>query len=318
MYNQFNPALATDFNDLIGTVNGSTANKLNSFWGVGYGNVGYGQTQINNLAGGGVINASDWSSLYNALTKSAAHQNTSITALPTVGTGSRIDYISTVPTDITSCYNNRLNAASQGSTTTYTGQRTTSWSNAITITHTITFESGDKARYFFNAGGQISVNFSITGGSTLINSLFKSLATACGTMTLSSPTSTSTVSIAGSSFTGITRSGGSGTPSILNTGVGYYSLTTTDTEVFKQLATGLTPSGYVNSFISMSLRTNGTQGSYGDTGSIIYITTTFDEIPDNLVVDGTTNSFCVLKNPSTTNLAASWGTISVVSTSSGS
>lgn len=318
MYDQFNPTLASDFNALIGPVNGSGANRLNSFWGLGYGNAGYGQTQISELAGGGVVNSSDWANLFSTLTKAGAQQNTSITALPTVYMGSRIDYISTLPTDITSCYNNRLNAVAQGTSTTYTAQRTASWSNAVTFTHIITFGSGDQARYFFNAGGQIAMNFSITGGSTTINALFQSLATACGTITLSSPVSGNTASIAGSSFTGITRTGGTGTPSTLTTGTGYYSLTATDAVVFTQLAAGLSPSGYVNSFISLSIRTNGPQGANGDTGSIIYITTTFDEVPNNLVVDGITNAFCTIRPPSTTNIAASWGTVTVTSTNSGS
>lgn len=318
MYDQFNPTLASDFNTLIGTVNGSTANKLNSFWGVGYGNAGYGQTQINELASGGPVNATNWASLFSTLTKASLHQNTSITALPTVTTGSRIDYISTLPTDITSCYTNRLNTAAQGTSATYTGQRNTQWSNAVTFTHQVIFESGDKARYFFNAGGQIAMNFAINGGSSTINSLFRTLATACGTITLSAPTSTSTANIAGTNFTGITRTGGSGTPTTLSTDTGYYSLTTTDTVVFKQLATGLTPSGYVNSFISVSMRTNGAQGAYGDAGSVVYITTTFDEVPNNLVVDGITNVFCVIRFPSTNNLTASWGSVTVSTTNSGS
>jgi hypothetical protein len=318
MYDQYNQVLASDFNTFVGTVNGNTANALNTFWGVGFGNVGYGQPQVSQIESGGKVNATSWSGLFTGMTSASAHQGTSITALPTVTTGSRLNAVNTVSTDLTSCYANRLNAVTQGTTSTTAGQRTTSWSNAVSITHTVTFESGDKARYFFNSGGQISLNFSLSGGTTSIYSLFQTLASRCGTIYLSAPTSTNTASIAGTTYTGIQKIGGSGTPSDLLTSNGYYALTTTDTLVFKQLAAGLTPSGYINSFISVSMRSNGVQGSYGDAGSIITITTTFDEVPNNLVVDGTTTVNCTIRPPETTNLTNSWGSVIVNATTIGS
>ena len=111
--------------------------------------------------------------------------------------------------------------------------------------------------------------------------------------------------------------GGSGSPNTLATGTGYYDLLTTDTILFKQFATGLTPSGYVNSYIQVAAKTNGAQGSNGDKGSIITITTTFDEVPDNLTVDGTTSVNCVIRPPSATNITNTWGTISVTTTTAG-
>lgn len=318
MYDQYNQVLASDFNSFVGTVNGNSANALNTFWGVGYGDAGYGQTQVNQISSGNKVDASSWNGLFTGMTSASTHQGTSITAIPAVTTGSRLNAVTTVSTDLTSCYNNRRNSVTQGTTTNIPGTRSTTWSNAISIIHTVTFSSGDAARYFFNAGGQISLSFSLTGGSTSIYNLFQSLATACGTIYLSAPTGASTASIAGTSYTGITKIGGSGVTDTLLTSNGYYALTTTDTVVFKQLATGLSPSGYVNSFISVSMRSNGVQGSYGDAGSVITITTTFDEVPNNLIVDGTTTVNCTLRPPETTNLTNSWGSVTVTTTTTGS
>ena len=56
-------------------------------------------------------------------------------------------------------------------------------------------------------------------------------------------------------------------------------MTTSNANVFTQLAsTG--PSGYLSTFIRIIAKSNGTQGSNGDTGSVITLYTLFDEVPD--------------------------------------
>jgi hypothetical protein len=316
-YGQYSKVEATDFNNLSGSPGSNTPNTLNAIMNVGSGNRGYGQSGIVQVPAGGRVNASNWSTLFSNLTAAANHQNTSITSTPTVSQGSRLNYVSTVSTDITSCYDNALNALAQGTTTTNNADRTQSWANAVTTVHTITFSSGDAARYFFNAGGQISIIPSVSGGSTALSALFSSLATACGTIYLSSPAS-GTARIAGTTYNGITKINGSGTPSVLSSNSGYYALGATDTEVFRQAATGQTPSGYAGSYISVSIRTNGTQGLNGDKGNIIYITTVFDEVPNNFLVDGLTRVSCTIRPPSIAYLQNSWGTPTITSTTSGS
>jgi hypothetical protein len=66
--------------------------------------------------------------------------------------------------------------------------------------HTVTFQSGDAARNFFNAGGQLAINFSHPTG-TGINSLWNMLAVACGTIVISS-NSSGTVRVAGTNYNG--------------------------------------------------------------------------------------------------------------------
>jgi hypothetical protein len=143
------------------------------------------------------------------------------------------------------------------------------------------------------------------------------MASACGTITISLP-DTGTVSIAGTSFAGVSKVGGSGTVNTLTAGAGYYGLTTSNQTIFKQIATTGSPAGYVNSFLSVSARSNGVSGSNGDNGSIIYITTVWDEVPDGLPISIGTKTTLNVRYPATSYLANSWGTVSVVATATGS
>lgn len=306
---------SVDFNTLIGISPSSTANTVNTTWAVGNGNKGYGQTVIGNVSSGGSVVANDWANLVNTTANVGLHQATTLSSVTTPVAGARIDYNSNIVTNINSIYANRLSAASQGTTASTTTTRATVWSSAITFTHTVTFESGDKARYFFNAGGQLSLQFSaVTGGG--VGSLFSTLATACGTVYLSAPTSGS-ITIGGTSFNGVTKVGGTDTPTTLLTNTGYYALTTSNQEIFKQLAS-VGPSGYTSSFISINAKTNSPVGSNGDNGNTITFTTLWDEIPNGLQVPANTSTILVVRPPSTTRLTQSWGTISVVGGVTGS
>lgn len=154
---------------------------------------------------------------------------------------------------------------------------------------------------------------------TGINDLWNKLTTACGTIVISAPNS-GTTTIAGTSYTGITKIGGSGTPSTLSTDTGYYGLTSTYVEVFKQLSsTG--PAGYTGSFITVEVKSNGVNlGGNGDAGSIITIRVTFDEVPNGaptyIVASGTATTLTA-RPPSTSYLTNTWGTVSLSGTVTG-
>jgi hypothetical protein len=175
----------------------------------------------------------------------------------------------------------------------------------------VTFASGDAARYFFNAGGQIKLTFSHpTGGG--VDALYNALASACGTVVLSAP-STGTVTIAGTSYNGVTKIGGLGTTSVLTQNVGYYGLTSTFQNIFQQLATG-SPAGYVGSLISVSAKTNGSTGSNGDNGSVITFTTLWDEVPDGgstLPLSSGSTTTVTIVPPASTYITSTWGTPTV-------
>lgn len=314
-YAQFGLIEASDFNNLVGGNPSTTANRLNTVWAVGGTNAGYGQTAVSNVAIGNTVTASNWASLVNTTSSIASHQGSTISSVTAPSTGNTVAFLSAVPTNLTTVYNNRLNAVSQGTTSSNTATFGSSWSSALTFTHTVTFASGDAARYFFNAGGQIAVTCSHPNGSG-INLLFNGLASNIGSVVLSSPISGSIV-VAGTSYNGVTKIGGGGNSPTISTNSGYYGLTTANTTIFTQTAsTG--PSGYLSTFISVLARTNGTQGSNGDVGSVITLHTIWDEVPNGLAVSAGSATTVTIRPPSQTYLSAAWGTPTVAGTVTGS
>jgi hypothetical protein len=315
-YAQFATIDAADFNALVGGNPTTTVNTLNATWATGGGTAGYGQTAVANVAAGtNILASTQWSSLVSNTASAASHQGSSITSVSTPVAGGVITYNAAIPTNLTTIYTNRLNAAAQGSTTNNTATRGTTWSNQLTFTHTATFANGNAARYFFNAGGQIKMTVSHPTG-TGINLLFSNLASNVGTVVLSAPSSGS-VSIAGTSYNGITKIGGGGNAPTISQNNGYYALTTSNANVFTQTAsTG--PSGYLSSFIRFIVQSNGTQGSNGDAGSVITIYTIWDEIPDGLVAASGSATTMTLTPPATTNIANTWGAVTLTGTVTGS
>ena len=307
---------ATDFNTLVGSNPDTGANKLNTTWATGGTTAGYGQTAVSQVAGGDTVIATK-QYVDDVAQGLAVHAPCKVASTGTVATmsGGTVTYLSAIPTNLTTIYTNRRNASTVGSTATSTATRGTSWQNAITFTHTVTFASGDAARYFFNAGGQIKMTASHPTGSG-INLLFSDLASNTGTVVQSAPNS-GTVSIAGTAYSGITKVGGGGTTPTIGTDKGYFGLTTSNATAFTQTASS-GPSGYLSSFIRYIVKSNGAQGSNGDTGDVITIFTIFDEIPDDLVASSGTAVTLTLQAPETTNLSASWGTPTLASSVTGS
>lgn len=315
-YAQFGTIQAADFNALTGGTTAPPANSLNATWATGSGSAGYGQTAVSNVAAGtNVLASTQWSSLIANTASAATHQGSSITSVSVPVAGNVITYNSAIPTNLSTIYTNRLNAATQGSTTANTATYNLSWSNQLTFTHTATFANGDAARYFFNSGGQIKMTVSHPSG-TGINLLFNGLASNVGTVVMSSPTS-GAITVAGTSYNGITKVGGGGNAPTIDSSKGYYGLTTANATVFTQTAsTG--PSGYLSTFIRFIVRSNGTQGTNGDAGSVITIHTIWDEVPNGLIVSTGSATTMTLTSPETTNLGNSWGAVTLSGTVTGS
>lgn len=310
-YAQFGTIAALDYNTLVGGNPVTTSGTLNAVWATGGTTAGYGQTAAANVAVGGTVTASNWAALVSNTASAAAHQGTSITSVSAPVSGGTVTYLSAIPSNLTTIYNSRLNAASQGATTSNTATIGTTWSQLATFTHTVTFANGDAARYFFNSGGQLAITCAQAGASG-INLLFNNLCSNVGTVVMSAPTSGS-VTIAGTAYNGITKVGGGGNAPTISSGSGYYAMTTANATCFTQTAsTG--PSGYLGTFIRVLAKSNGTQGANGDTGSVITIYTVWDEVPDGMVVSSGGTTTLTVRPPETTNLANSWGTISVTGT----
>jgi len=309
-YAQYGTIAASDYNTLVGGDPVTSSGTLNAVWATGGTNTGYGQTAEANVAVGDSVTATKWANLVNKTANSASHQGTSISSVTAPAAGGTVTYLSAIPTNLTTIYTSRLNAASQGSTTANTATYASTWSSALTFTHTITFANANAARYFFNAGGQLKVTCSHANTATSINTLYNGLASNIGTVVLSSPV-TGSITVNSVSFNGITKVGGGGNSPTISTNTGYYALTTSNANVFTQLAsTG--PSGYLSSFIRVIAVSNGSPGA------TVTIYTVWDEVPDGLTVGTGSATTVTAQAPETTYLANSWGTISVTGSVTGS
>jgi hypothetical protein len=323
---------ATDFNNLVGYDPTTTVNTLNAVWGTGSGKYGYGQTPIGTLSSGSTVSATDWNAMVNTITKCAVLQGTTIPAMYTPVSGSVVTFDPLVVANLQRLYSNVLNNASQGTSSSVTTTNATQWRNSILFTHTITFATGDATRYFFNMGGQFAITFSATTGPQS-NIIFNQLATECGTIVIGAGT-VETSTIAGTQYQGITKVGGNGPEAVnpLYTGqrygvqtfnnlaptIGYYGMTTSLQEVFKQSA-GNVPSivsryqYYEGSYISVSVKTNGSQGVYGDNGNIITVYTLWDQVPTGLQVNAGTTTTVTTRPPFLpSGFTKAWGTDPIV------
>ena len=314
-YAQFGTIQAADYNALVGANPGGTANVLNTTWATGSGAAGYGQTAEANVAAGDTVTAAKWANLITKTSNSASHQSSSITSVTAPASGNTITYNANVVTNLQTTYVNKLNAVSQSGTSANTATYAPTWLNAITFTHIVTFANGDAARYFFNSGGQLAITCAHPAGSG-INLLLNNLASNVGTVVLSSPTS-GAATIASTSYNGVTKVGGGGSTPTISTNSGYYSWTTSNANAFYQTAsTG--PSGYLSTNINILVKTNGTQGSNGDVGNVITISTVWDEIPNGLTVATGSATTVTIRPPEVTYIANTWGTPTVTGTVTGS
>jgi len=316
-YAQFGTIQASDFNTLVGGNPTTTANTLNAVWATGGSAAGYGQTAIANVVSGQTVAAtSQWASLVSNTSSAATHQSSSITAVTAPVAGGTITYLSAIPTNLTTIYTNRLNAGSVGTTAVTFANRATTWNNNLVATLTATFANGDAARYFFNAGGQLKITFSHPTGTTIDNSL-NALATACGTVVLSAPTS-GTATIAATSYNGVTKVGGSGTVNTIATNSGYYAWTTANVLAFKQLVASA-PVGYTNTNININVKTNGTVGTNGDVGNVVTIYCNWAELNSTgLTASAGSNSILTVSYPESTNIANTWGAVTLGGSVTGS
>ncbi len=309
-YAQYGLVQAADYNALTGGPSSTTINTLNVTWASGTGNAGYGQTAEGNVTIGDTVTASKWANLVNKTSNSATHQGSAISSVSAPVAGGSVTFVSAIPTNLTTIYTNRLNAQTVGSTTANTATRGTTWNTALTFTHTATFANTSAARYFFNAGGSLKITCSHPAGVN-IDLLFNNLASNVGTVALSSPVSGS-ISVAGTSYNGVTKIGGGGSTPTIDANKGFYALTTANTTLFTQLAsTG--PAAYLSTFI----RVIGAVDSNASP-SVVTLYTIWDEVPDGFTVTSGTATTLTAQAPETTNLANTWGTITLAGSVTGS
>ena len=142
---------------------------VNQIYGVGNGEIGYGQTAITLAAPvstSDLVKSNQWTPLRNAIAVCATHQNTSATGLPIASdleVGDLIRAYPNVPTIITNITNNRHNVGA-GQLTNYPNQASTAystnWASNINFAFEAQWTTADKCRYFWNSGGSLAITLS--------------------------------------------------------------------------------------------------------------------------------------------------------------
>ena len=154
----------------------STPSNLAYVWGVGNGQGGYGQsvTLISAVTAAATVTATQWSGLVYTLNKALGHQGGAAAQLGSganigIVAGATIAAFANVVTAVDTINTNKLNFNStRGATTTGSNLDKVYNTEGSTMTHTITvtFDDADKARYFFNSGGRLSLVASQAGDFT--------------------------------------------------------------------------------------------------------------------------------------------------------
>ncbi len=254
---------ATDYNGLI-----NNSNKFNTVWSTGTGDAGYGQTAITTKTAGDTVSATEWASLVNKVNIVSTHQVGTATGDVAPVAGDVVSFLASIEGSIDTFYTNRTDFNAQGTTTTDSGTThnivDADGTFTFTATRTATFASADQARYFFNAGGELNLELTAgantggTGGGAQILSLI----TAVGGI----------ADFRANDNNGRTGTGETETTNDLT--IGYYDLTTSNQTISRVDESGAAYTPYTSDFVTVAVKSNGTQGANGDAGTIITWTIT--------------------------------------------
>jgi hypothetical protein len=284
--------------------------SIGGHWGIGSGDRGLGQSTstidlppgINPVVASTKITAVQWSNLLSTINTTLRHYGQPLVSLApySITVGQPIKAFAALATNSALAYN------SAGSTTSYIGDGAAyvtpfsgNWGSTaqganktLSFTHTVTFTSGDAARYFFNAGGLIKLTFSRTGGTTnAINSSWTGICASPGTIAFG--------------YRNTTRSGAGSSNIILNNNNGgYHSGTSTFVTHFRQNDLG---GGYYGlDYLKVDYKWSGTLSNGGY--PVMNITTSMVNVA-GVVVNGLTSVSLVASTPTTgAGLANTWGT----------
>jgi hypothetical protein len=292
-----------------GNAGGSATDSanVNNVWGVGTGDRGYGQSStVSAVSAGSTITATQWATLLSRISSMASHQGSSITAITNPSAGNTISAFTALSNNITTIHTNRLNNAGFGTTSATNTTGSGSWSASTVHTITVTFANTDSARYFFNGGGELRIDTAISGGTAdgKYNEWADLANTLAGQVVFGSQ--------------GTTTTGGTGSPSVLATTIGYHDLTTSYQTIYQQYADS---SPYTSNYIRVQAKYTGdtTNGGKGNvvTFEVRYQDDAADQTYDKAVytpsdvMDGTVTTTTTIAPPSTTYLTDTWGTPSV-------
>jgi hypothetical protein len=293
--------LDTHYNDF--------ATSVNALWGTGTGDRGYGETgtTVATVSDGTTITAAQWTTLLARISSMASHQGSSITSITNPSAGDVIAAYTALSTNIGTIDTNRLNVATRQSVANTNRDNTNTFTGTLTFTHKWAWGSTDQARYFFNAGGRLSISGSQSGhGSDSKGNNWATLLTQAGTYYVNAQSSG--------------KSGGSGTASTNDTDKGYHDLTSTYVTVFQQYEdTG----PYTANYVRWQLRTQDSAASVET--SCIWVDAAADQTSYNKSiynvqdqVEGTHRMTFGYEKHDVTYVADNGGTITLTGTATGS
>lgn len=303
---------AADYNQFaIGAVSApppSTIANAGLVWGSGYGRYGIGQdtTVIRPVATGNLIRAQEWDNMDAVLQAMTEHQQGTgtYTSPGPVVAGALIRPVTHFPPFIQAAYNKTgtsfINVDGPARPTSYgpAGIWGHTGSRALRFVQTFSFNNADDLRHYFNAGGKIKLSFTHTGLNTSArNTFWTNMCLAAGTIIIGHNTTTK-VGGNGTFTPGLTDygygygGGSNGKYTVLGAAGGFWANAAGVPKLhFKQYGTtggyGYGYGGYgdyggygygtdTDDYITVELRVTGAAGVNGGLGSVLEITTKFE------------------------------------------
>lgn len=312
-YAQGGLILATDYNTLAGSNTSITGTDLNSVWAWGANSRGYGQTSVASVSAASTVTATQWASLINTLNSANTHINGSTSGLTANTAGQLIGYSGSLQTKINGINTNRMLFASNSAVVTNVSALAayaawTSATTSATLTRSfgtrVTFNNGpDAARFFFNAGGRLKFNVTAAADAVARSIAAKAVVDGLGGIGL---------------FAANTNAGRTGTGATLgtnDTAKGYYtSPFNANTTVVSFTST---TASYTSDTGNITVKPGGSQGSYGANGDTIDFWMNINStqgtgaLSFNDSLSLTVTATVDVSFPETTNLANTWGAVTV-------
>jgi hypothetical protein len=283
--------------------------NVNNVWGTGYGDAGYGQTNV--IVAKDEDNEpsiAEWTNMFNIITSIGNHQGTTIRSMNANDVELTLDNISNNVTDI---HTNRLDAVATNVAKVKNIESTGTWFDQAKQIVRVTFTDADKVRYFFNAGGYITITPDIVNYTDDEKARsWDALTQMAGTIKFGATSS----SVTGDSTSKTVTELHTSYAGVIASNIGYYDLNTTNTLIYsKTLTTSGSP--YITTSpnnIKIYASSSGTVGATGDNGVIITFTIEYnDASTDNsdstvYAMDGTVRTIFNHYEPSSTYLVKSW------------
>jgi hypothetical protein len=313
-YSQGDLIEATDYNNILGTNTTTNTSTIHACWAWGGGSRGYGQTPISNVSVAGTVTATQWATLVNTINSANLHIRNTSSGLTANTAGQTIGFSAGLPVAITRLNQDRLLFATNSAVianhnnlTAYSAWTSATTSSTLTRSFgaNVAFASPDQARFFFNAGGQLKFNVSCVNNlgagtrSAAVTNLFGYLG---GVATFGSLTNGG-------------RTGTGGTLGTNDTAEGYWYATIANITIVSVTST---TTNYTTDTATITYRTNDTQGQHNDNGTILSFWCTINStsggdsggsFDDSLNVTPTVT--VDVSYPETTNLANTWGAVTV-------